>query len=272
MYSGTTFSKHSGNLVGAHQKIDKVARKHLGKLVGVGAAFPPIKLILHFEGREGPDGIKRKSPSQDEPWHFLDPFDDNDTKLMELIQGHYDRLVTELRTGSVEHQAFEAAWLAHAIVDGLTPAHHYPYEKEYVRLSSGKPITERTTLKEKLVMPGNTRRERWSNNIKAYGPRGLRTAHGLFELGVAAIMAPLSFAETLPEPEDIARVQPLSAAQLFRDAAREIGVLDMYGNYCKKGWTPRLTWQVRHRLAPIIIQTLALTWYKALQEAADAGQ
>lgn len=267
MYSGTTFSKHSGNLVGAHQKIDKVARKHLTKLLEDDSVFPPIKLILHFEGREGPDGIKRKSPSQDEPWHFLDPFDDNDTQLADLIQDHYDQLVTELRSGSTEHQAFEAAWLAHAIVDGLTPAHHYPYEREYVQLSSGKPITERTTLKEKLIMPGNTRMERITNNLKAYGPRGLRTAHGLFELGVAAIMAPLSFTETLPNAEEIAHSQTLSAPQLFRNAAREIGVLDMYANYCKKGWTPRLTWQVRHRLAPIIIQTLALTWHKALQEA-----
>lgn len=266
MYSGTTFSKYSGNIVGAHQKIDKVARKHLAKLGEGNGNFPPIKLILHFEGREGPDGIKRKSPSQDEPWHFLDPFDDNDTQLMELIQDHYNQLVTELRSGSLEHQAFEAAWLAHAIVDGLTPAHHYPYEREFIQLSGSKP-TSAKTFREKMVMPGNTRLERWGNNIKMYGPRGLRTTHGLFELGVAAIMAPLSFAETLPTPEDIARTQSLDVARLFRNAAREIGVLDMYLNYCKKGWTPRLTWQVRHRLAPIIIRTLTLTWYKALQEA-----
>lgn len=267
MYSGTTFSKYSGNIVGAHQKFDKVARKHLAKLSEDDTVFPPIKLILHFEGREGPDGIKRKSPSQDEPWHFLDPFDDNDTQLTDLIQDHYTQLVAELRSGSVEHQAFEAAWLAHAIVDGLTPAHHYPYEREYVRLSSGRPITDRTTFKKKLVMPGDTRLEWLGNNIKAYGPRGLRTAHGFFELGVAAIIAPLGFSETLPSAEEVSRTDALEVPQLFRDAAREIGVLDMYSNYCKKGWTPRLTWQVRHRLAPIIIRTLTLTWYRALQEA-----
>lgn len=271
MYSGTTLTKHSGNVIGTHQKIDKVARKHLAKLLGEDTAFPSTKLILQFEGREGPDGIKRKSPSKDEPWHYLNPFDDNDTQLMELIQNHYDQLVKELRGGSMEHRSFEAAWLAHAIVDGMTPAHHYPYEEELVRLSGGMPISERTTFRKKMVMAGGTRRERFKNNLLAWGPRGLRTAHGLFEMGVAAIAAPASFAESLPDQDMLKMAVSTNAAKIFQNAAREVAVLDMYTNYCNKGWTPRLTHQVRHKLVPMIIQALTLIWYKAIQEAASEG-
>lgn len=268
MYSGTTLTKHSGNVLGTHQKIDRVARKHLKKLLEDDTSFPPSKQILHFEGREGPDGIKRKSPSKDEPWHYLNPFDDTDTQLMELIQNHYEQLVIELRTGSMEHRAFEAAWLAHAVVDGMTPAHHYPYEQELVRLSGGVPVSERTTLKKKLVMAGDTKRAQFKNNLLAWGPRGLRTAHGLFEMGVAAIAAPASFAETLPDQHMLDMAVATDASKIFQNAAREVAVLDIYTNYCNKGWTPRLTSQIRHKLVPLIIQTLTLIWYKAIQEAA----
>jgi len=267
MYSGTTLTRHSGNVLGTHQKIDRVARKHLKKLAPSSTVFPPTKLILHFEGREGPDGIKRKSPSKDEPWHYLNPFDDNDTQLMELIQSHYDQLVKELRTGSMEHRAFEAAWLAHAIVDGLTPAHHYPYEEEIVRLSGGLPISERTTFKKKMVMHGDTPREKFRNNMLAWGPRGLRTAHALFEAGVAAIAAPLSFKEALPNQDAIDKALQTPIDKFFQRAAREIAVMDIYTSYCNKGWTPRLTVQIRQKLLPLIIQTLTLTWYKAVYEA-----
>lgn len=268
MYSGTTLTRYSGNVIGTHQKIDRVARKHLKKLLPEDTTFPASKLILHFEGREGPDGIKRKSPSKDEPWHYLNPFDDTDTQLKELIQSHYDQLVQELRNGSMEHRAFEAAWLAHAIVDGLTPAHHYPYEEELVKLSGGKPISERTTFRKKIVMAGDTRREKFKNNMLAWGPRGLRTAHAMFEMGVAAIAAPASFAEALPNDDDMQMALTTDAGQIFQNAAREVAVMDLYASYCNKGWTPRLTVQIRQKLIPLIIQTLTLTWYKAIHEAA----
>ena len=129
MYSGTTLTKFSGRVFGAHQNIDRVARRHLAKLLPDNSAFPSIRQILHFEGINGPDGIKRKSPAVDEPWHYYNPFDRADTKLIELIQSHYANLVAALKANNQERAGFEAAWLAHAIVDGLTPAHHYPYEE-----------------------------------------------------------------------------------------------------------------------------------------------
>ena len=127
MYSGTTLRDSSGNLLGAHQKIDRVARVALEEAMPH-TSFPNIRDILHFEGKNGPDGIKRKSPAQDEPWHYIDPLNLNDTALLDMIQVHHDNLVKALRRQGHEKAAFEAAWLAHAIVDGLTPAHHFSAE------------------------------------------------------------------------------------------------------------------------------------------------
>ena len=97
MYSGTTFRSHSGNFIGVHQKIDRIARRDLRKISRVGRGFPSAKDILHFEGNNGPDGIKRKSPGVDEPWHFIDPSDPSDTALVEMIMDHYANLVQALK-------------------------------------------------------------------------------------------------------------------------------------------------------------------------------
>lgn len=267
MYSGTTLTKMSGRVLGTHQKINRVARKQLTRLLPNNHLFPPIRRILHFEGKNGPDGIKRKSPSHDEPWHFFNPFDDTDTKLLELITDHYNKLVAEIKAGNQERAAFEAAWLAHAIVDGLTPAHHYPFEEELNALRSGEVSVKQRSLKKKLVMPGTTARDQVRNNWRAWGPRGLRTAHGLFEMGVATVIAPLQFGEVLVTDKDIAHLKRDGLQGWFRQIAREVAVLDMYHTYINKGWTPKLAWQVRHRLGPTLVQAVALAWHSALVEA-----
>lgn len=266
MYSGTTLTKLSGRVMGAHQKIDRVAHKKLSKLIP-NTEFPKIRTILQFEGKNGPDAIKRKSPSHDEPWHFFNPFDNDDVQLLNLITDHYVMLVKEIKAGNQERVAFEAAWLAHALVDGLTPAHHYPYEEGINKLSSGSKHTERTTVKKKIVMPGSTPREQVINNWKAWGPRGLRTAHGLFEIGVAALIAPLKFGEVKVTEREISKLQKEGLETWFRHVAREVAVLDMYHTYCAKGWTPKLAWQVRHRLGPILVQSVTLVWHKAVLDA-----
>lgn len=267
MYSGTTLTKYSGRVIGTHQKFDRIARRRLKTLLPSGAPFPPIRMILQFEGKNGPDGIKRKSPSHDEPWHFYDPFDEKDTKLIKVINEHYKKLVRELRLGNMERSAFEAAWLAHALVDGLTPAHQYPYEQRLVELSGGLAVESRVSVKKKLVMHGNSRREKLRNNWLAWGPRGLRTAHGLFEMGIAAIVAPLSFGDTLLTDEETKTAHEIGPVEVFKRTAREIAVLGMYETYVNHGWTPRLAWQVRHKMAPSMVKVVTLVWYLAAIEA-----
>lgn len=267
MYSGTTLNKYSGRVLGAHQKFDRVARRQLEKLVTDMSGFPRIGTILQFEGKNGPDGIKRKSPAKDEPWHYYSPFDDDDSELIELIRDHYNNLVKELKAGNNERSAFEAAWLAHAIVDGLTPAHHYPYEEKLDELRGGLGKETRTTLKDKWVIPGDTRRQQVKNNWKMWGPKGLFTAHGLFEMGIAAIVKPLNFGESLPTQHQLQQIQEVSVPEWFKRTAREIAVLNMFETYRKKGWTPKLAHQVRHKLGPLIIQDITLSWYAAMAEA-----
>ena len=116
MYSGSTLPalRYVDTWFGAHQKIDRVARKRLQELVPGDTRFPVTKDILHFEGVNGPDAIKRKTPAQDEPWHYYDPTDPTDDKILIIIKNHYKQLVQALRSNNQPRAAFEAAWLAHA--------------------------------------------------------------------------------------------------------------------------------------------------------------
>lgn len=267
MYSGTTLTKYSGRVLGAHQKVDRVARRHLRLMLEDDNSFPKIRQILHFEGKNGPDGIKRKSPAKDEPWHYFNPFQLDDTELLDLVDDHYDRLVVELRAQNMERAAFEAAWLAHALVDGLTPAHHFPYEKELDKLRKGAGNETRTTIKEKLVMHGETRTELIVNNWRMWGTKGLMATHGSFELGFSALIAPMGFVDTLPTDAEIAEIQRLGLRDYFIQTAREVAILDLFDDFYEKGWNLRLAYRVRYKLAPILIKTITLAWYSAAIEA-----
>jgi hypothetical protein len=253
--------------MGAHQKIDRVARRHLTRMLKDDAVFPGIRNILHFEGKNGPDAIKRKSPAKDELWHYYNPFDEKDMQIIHIIEDHYNKLVKEIKAENKERIAFEAAWLAHGIVDGLTPAHHFPYEEKLVELRGGKGLETRTTIKEKWIMPGDTRREKLKNNWKMWGPKGLITAHGMFEMGVATLIAPLSFSDTVPKKREVERARDIGLVEYFKRTAREVAVMDMYDRYHEKGWTPKLAYDVRHKLGPILIQSVTIAWFLALIDA-----
>jgi hypothetical protein len=269
MYSGTTLTPISGRVLGAHQKLDRLARGSLRTLLkSKDSTFPTAKEILHFEGVNGPDAIKRKSPAKDEPWHYFSPFDEEDTQIIELIGMHYDRLAKALREKDGTRASFEAAWLAHAIVDGLTPAHHFPYEETLTELRGGAGIETRTTVKKKIILPGDTRRQQVKNNWKMWGPGGLLATHGFFEFGVAALIAPFSLKQVSIKEKDIQDLYKYGVLELFKRKAKEIDGLDMYERYTNYGWTPRLARQVRNHLAPAIAKMVTLAWYAA---AIDAG-
>lgn len=267
MYAGTTLTKFSGRLMGAHQRIDRVSRNHLSRLLKDNSLFPKARAIVQFEGRNGPDGIKLKSPAKDEPWHYYKPFSDDDEALLQIIKDHYDSLVKQLKAGNQERAAFEAAWLAHALVDGLTPAHHYPYEEKLIELMGGKGLETRTSVLKKNIIPAETVRQWLKSNWQMWGPRGLRTGHGMFEIGIATLITPLRFGEAVPSKADLAAIKKIGVIEWFKRAAKEIAVLEMYENYERKGWTPKLAWQVRHRLGPTTVKTVTLSWYSACLDA-----
>lgn len=271
MYSGSTLKqlRTLDRWFGAHQKIDRLAYRWLQETNGssTGVHFPAIKQILTFEGVNGPDAIKRKTPAKDEPWHYYDPNDVDDTQLLEIITGHYKLLVVELKKGNQTRAAFEAAWLAHAIVDGLTPAHHYPYEKELQKIRKGAENTTRTTPKDKLLMPGDTMREKMRNNWQMWGDKGLLATHIAFEAGVALLILPMRYKTLqLPmQPQNVTGRKPYLL--FFTSQAKKIAQAGYYEVFYQHGWMPHLGKQVRRELIPDIVLTVGYVWSAALNDA-----
>lgn len=265
MYSGTTLRSSSGKVLGAHQKIDRVARRALRR-VAPDLPFPTARQIVHFEGMNGPDGLKRKSPAKDEPWHYYNPDDESDTAIIDMVADHRVNLIKALQTGNIERAAFEAAWMAHALVDGLTPAHHFPFE-ETIESIRGEAKESRDTVFKKLVYPGKTPREMLRNNWYVWGAGGVMTAHGVFEWGVATAISPLKLTEGYPSNKELLLVQKEGIAPLFKEAAAYIHSLSMYTRFLKKGWTSKLALQTREELAPLLVKIVTLAWYEAAYAA-----
>ena len=139
MYSTTALAKNpkfTGRIMGTHQQIDQSARKVLTRYLPKGKYFPTAKDILHFEGARGPDGLKRKSPDDDDPSHMFD--DEHKEDLKRQIFDHHYNLVQALKKKNQVRAAFEAAWLAHKVTDALTPAHHFPLSEAKDELMSNK--------------------------------------------------------------------------------------------------------------------------------------
>ena len=269
MYSGTTLTKASGRIFGAHQKIDRLAAKQLKQILPESKHFPTIRDILRFEGHNGPDAVKRKSPAKDEPWHYFQPNDPNDNALVEIIESHFKRLVVSLKQNDDVRASFEAAWMAHAVVDGLTPAHHYPYGQKVVELRGGQGLDSRTTIKDKLLLPGTTSWKFILNNWKFWGPKGLFMTHAAFELGIATMIKPLRLSHKQCIGDDMYIVDSDNLAQWYRDLARQVASLDLYIRFYKSGWTPKLANDIKKQLMPIIVRAVTLSWYGAAVAASE---
>jgi hypothetical protein len=269
MYAGTTLRNSSGRIIGAHQKLDRVARKALEQTL-LEQDFPTISEILHFEGKNGPDGIKSKSPAQDEPWHYYNPLKPRAGGLVQMIERHSKNLTTALRKNSREKAAFEAAWLAHALVDGLTPAHHFPLE-ETLEEMRGEGIETRTTIKDKLIVrsEGDTRRQVLAKNWKFWGAKGIMTTHFLFEIGIATTIAPLRLRQGYPSAQQQKEVLEKGIIDIFKQAALDIYERDLYERFARKGWTRQLAREIREMLAPTIVRVIALAWYEAAYRAQE---
>lgn len=264
MYSGTTFRDKSGRIMGVHQKIDRVARKHLSVVMPDWAWFPEVRNILHFEGKNGPDGIKTKSPAVDEPWHFIDPDDPTDTSLIDMVEEHIANLSFALKSNDVQRASFEASWMAHAVTDGLTPAHHYPYEQRLQQLRGGQGIETRDTFVKKTLMTGDTKLQTIRNNWKQWGTKGIGTTHFSFELGVASVVSYKRFSSALPKTEDIDFVRKNGYRYALYVYVQQVSALKMFDNFTKTGWTADLAKQVNQELMPIIIKAVVLGWLEAI--------
>lgn len=250
----------------AHQKIDRAAARLLRELAGP-TVFPTGRQIIHFEGKRGPDSTRlKKSATNDQPWHFSNPFDHADDDLDKTIMSHYNLLVGALQKKDKSRAAFEAAWLAHALVDGLTPAHHYPYMQELEDLH-GKSPQNMKNLRSKFIVSGESKRESLRRSIKVVGPGGLLTTHTLFEAGAYTMMLPMRLARKVPSKEEIELLQAVGILEYYHMLAKEVGALDLFNRFYRTGWTPKLARQVRKQMVPRMVRLVTLAWYSALKEA-----
>lgn len=271
MFAGTTVGRQSGNLIGVHQRIDKIARKHLRPLLADGQYFPKTSEILHFEGDNGPDGVKRKSPSVDEPWHFIDPEKEVDAPLFGLIHDHLKNLSDALREDNHQRAAFEAAWAAHAIVDGLTPAHHYPLAEKIEELF-GMPHHERITFRQKNIIKGGSRIDTLLKNWEYWGSGGIFSAHFLFEWGVAATMVGRVYPSIITS-NDVVELKLRGYDAVFRESLQRVVALDVFTQFQQYGWNWRVARIVHKQLMPEINRAVTLGWlWAALQSKQGRAQ
>lgn len=263
MYAGITIGKRSGRIVGVHQRIDRVARRELGKIIPKNSYFPSTKDIIYFEGANGPDAIKHTNKSQDEPWYFIDPTKSDDRELVKIINNHIHNLSESLKNDNRVKAAFEASWLAHAVVDGMTPAHHYPLDTKIEELW-GKSHRQRTSIKEKGLIKGINKRDTLSKNWQYFGAGGIMTAHIMFEMGVASAIVTEKFKNCGPNQNDIVILKKSGFEIIYIDVIKKIYALGMYDEFCKNGWTRSLASKTRKVLIPEIIRLVVLAWCQSL--------
>ena len=260
-------SNHSGELMGVHQKLDRTARWLIAKNMPIASIdFPNITSILHFEGSRGPDGLKRKSPGKDDPDHFIEPNND-DGKLITLIQNHHYNLVQALIKHDKVRASFEAAWMAHAITDGLTPAHHYPFREERDELVGDADYVKVFGVKLKGVSKGDTFAETMRKNWLYLGAGGLMTKHIAFEYGVAYIITPARLVSLQPKDFKRSDAENADFEKAFYAGLERVVALDMYQRFLDKGWTTDLAIDTREVLIPEIVRAITLGWASAVSQA-----
>lgn len=343
MYSTTTLiknSRFSGKIIGTHQQLNQEARRALSDYLPRGTFFPSSKTIIHFEGSRGPDGLKRKSPGNDEPSHMMlltpgqileivasvsteisptsatgihpessdpakntpqtnvdtpkshaksqpssygpssktpsrtppdaskPPKSDDSRSVPEMIVDHRWNLVQALRRHDATRAAFEAAWMAHMIVDGLTPAHHFPLSDVKDQLMTSEEMMHIFGQPVKGVIRGRSLMETVRNNWLYWGAKGFMSQHVAYEYGVAMIAA------TLPHRTMASRIDPQNLFesdfwQTYCNSVKLIQQYKMYERFCQEGWTTELAYDTKNILLPEIVKNIAAGWYSAIQEAYD---
>lgn len=250
MYSGFITKTKASRHLGVHQRFDTAAYKMIHSHLQTGN-FPGVRRINHFEGINGPDGVKVKSPGVQDPSHMYDPIGDKGI-LPELITKHYNGLVEALRTGDRVRSGFEAAWLAHFVVDGLTPAHHYPYDQKKAEILGHE--SEYGVLLKSW---------HW------FGAKGVMSTHVNFEMGIASML--VSTRLKLELDQDLYKeAQELGYLKFFKREAKDVAGLGLYDEFYKKGWTQSLARTIKKKIAPHSVQVLGIIWLMADHEAASS--
>ena len=257
MNSGFVTHKHVIKRLGIHQRFDSAAYHMIEPYLPAG--FPTLADIVSFEGYNGPDGLKVKSPGVNEPSHLYDPIHDVG-QVPSHIQGHYENLVLCLKTGDAIRGAFEASWMAHYICDGLTPAHHWPLEDKIAEAASG--------AADDIAADTSRFTASLKKNWAVWGIKGHLSTHFYFETGILfALMAgPVRASYS---DEELAKARQLGAVEYFKAQARDIAELNLYEQFYREGWTTDLATRVKTIIAPRTAKAIGIIWLLALLDAGE---
>ena len=263
MYAGFITTKRVVKRAGIHQRFDIAAYKMVEDFIPEGS-FPTIKQILHFEGYNGPDGLKSKSglkyKTKDDgnPSHIYDPKTDTG-EVPGYIDLHYRGLVDRLQTTDLIRGSFEAAWMAHYVADGMTPAHHFPLEEKMAQASE--------KAQQDFLSGDASKFEAFiQKNWAIWGAKGHMTTHQNFEIGVAFAML---FSPLRPDfdEHELARARTLGPIDYFKSQARAVASLNLYEKFYESGWTADLASTIKSELAPKTALTIGTIWLLAYLEA-----
>jgi hypothetical protein len=262
LYAGFITTKRVTKKVGVHQRFDSAAYRMIMPYLAPNR-FPTIKQILHFEGYHGPDGLKVKTPIN--PSHFYDPVQDIG-ELPGLINMHYRGLVKALVADDQIKASFEAAWLAHYVADGMTPAHHFPFEEKMAELRDGQLVA--TTVAGKVLAMGedDTYLQAVKKGWQVWGPKGLFSTHHNFEIGIAFALIRFTHPGKLDE-RTLVRARRVGPVEFFKLEAREIAQLNLYERFYAEGWNADIAGIVKNVIAPKTSTAIGIIWLLAMLEA-----
>lgn len=156
--------------------------------------------------------------------------------------------------------------MEHAIVDGLTPAHHFPLSDVKDELMTDKDFMQVFGQPIKGLMHGRNLLETMRNNWLYWGAGGHMSKHIAYEYGVLMIAAPLS-AKALSVKLTAEDLQELDTEKMFCEAFDRVRKLDLYTRFLENGWTTELALATKNKLLPEIVRAVALGWYSAAAEA-----
>jgi hypothetical protein len=263
VYSGFINSKRTLPAVGVHQRFDSAAYRLVAPQMQR-QRFPTRRQIIGFEGVNGPDGLKAKSPGQHEPGHLYNPQTDVGD-IPGLIEAHYGTLVAALRRGDLVRAAFDAAWLAHYICDGMTPAHHFPLDAELAAYGADY-ASKPHRYKHAVVVRGPTTAQTIKTSWALWGGKGLLSTHFNFEMGVATALVGRRIRTRL-DAATVEQARRSGPVAYFKQQAQDIASLQMYERFYAQGWSADMAQLVVRRLAPQTVQAIAVVWLLAYQEA-----
>ncbi len=156
--------------------------------------------------------------------------------------------------------------MAHAIADGLTPAHHYPYSEVVDELMLDMDYKKIFGVEIKGIMRGHNLLEATRNNWIYWGAGGVMTKHIAFEYGIAYAVAASKQKELLPKIEGKLDVSKIDIKKEFYKSLERVNQLDMYGRFLKDGWTTQLAFDVKQVLVPEVVRAITMAWLSSLPE------